>query len=306
MSNAKPPSPEETLSANLLKVYLEERGVQAAYSQVFPDPPDFLFTIVTPSAVEERWAVEVTGIVQYLDWQGREYRRKDFESRLHELCATLNEDFEHEFTQSYGLFVVGPLNPKVYRTLGDRIMEYVRSGSTEETALDSREALQSVWGLIGPNVDKADPHIEAMVGRMAAERQLVTIRAYPSREKKGLTLASMIGGATRLPERASDSGGIASPRFTADIGESARYAVNRALKEKVPKLAPLSGYDRKILLVWNDLPMLTSDEAKQTFGEQNLISNDLSGVFFAEYGWKSLSLIVDCSDLNRLLDRDTR
>ncbi len=50
----------------------------------------------------------------------------------------------------YGLFVTGPLDPKVFRELEQRILDYIRSGKKEETDLDHPEAvalaLRSVGG----------------------------------------------------------------------------------------------------------------------------------------------------------------
>lgn len=63
---------EERLSAEALEQYLSLNGITSSWSGVDPDPPDLQFSVVRPNGATERWAVEVTGIFQYVDWNGAE------------------------------------------------------------------------------------------------------------------------------------------------------------------------------------------------------------------------------------------
>lgn len=294
MSNAKAPSQQEILSAEKLVQHLSAHGLSSKYSQVFPDPPDFLFEIHRPDSSNETWAVEVTGLVQYLDNNGKEYRRNDFEPSLIKRCRDLEEKHRSDFHHAYAVAVVGPIDPKVNRTLEERIMSYVRSGVSEETALDGKEAYNSALKDFGEGADLQDPMVQGIAQRLAVERQKVTIRAYPDHPKKGLALMSMVSGAAKLP---------GSDEFVADLEASIQYAVDRMLEQKLPKLAGLTGYDRRVLLVWNDLSMAKSAEVEKAFRKHGLTEADgIDGVFFIEYGWTSISLIMPCADLG-LSDR---
>src|ERR1035438_1515417 len=55
-----------------------------------------------------------------------------------------DQDHAAELPHSYTLFVDLPLDGKVLRSLETRVLNYARSGETEETALDCDEAVASV------------------------------------------------------------------------------------------------------------------------------------------------------------------
>ena len=74
---------EERRSAEQLKRYLQdEHGIEATWEGVDLDPPDLRVTIRRPNGSTEAWTVEVTGLFQYIDWEGNEVTRRVFEPAI--------------------------------------------------------------------------------------------------------------------------------------------------------------------------------------------------------------------------------
>lgn len=182
---------------------------------------------------------------------------------------------------SYALFISGPLERRIFKGLERRILAYIQSAGRDEVALDGPEVEKLILRDIGFNdlgMDLNDPLIQGVLQQMAPQRHRVLIKG--SDDGNGLWLMSGVKGTDKLP---NDSGHLA------DIQASVDYGVNRILADKLPKLAPLTGYDCKQLLVWSDLPLGHPEEAGRAFARHDLASSCLDGVFFIDYGWKSLT-----------------
>src|SRR5580658_10384205 len=99
---------EERQSAEILQGWLEQLGFKATWEPVDRDPPDLSFTVAGEPVGEERWGVEVTGLFQYVDWDGRESNRKNIEIPLHRLCERLKSQVPSSTTTGYLIFGSGP------------------------------------------------------------------------------------------------------------------------------------------------------------------------------------------------------
>jgi hypothetical protein len=127
------------------------------------------------------------------------------------------------------------------------------------------------------------------VNSVLPEYERVYIKADP--DATGVWLMSGVSGTDKLP----DNGG-----FVADIAASIEYSIQRILKEKLPILKDrVIGYDRKLLLIWNDLPLAKSAEIAKALRTRSLDNQHLDAIFFAEFGWKAVSLVLDPAGLFR-------
>lgn len=72
----------------------------------------------------------------------------------------------------------------------------------------------------------------------------------------------------------------------ADISANIEYSVQRIYRAKLPKMQALSGYERKVLLVWCDYVLPKREEVSSALVRHYPPEGDLDGVFFVEYGWK--------------------
>lgn len=272
---------DEELSSKVLVSFLKERGYCVHRLPVPKDPPDLCYDLSLNSGPTLRWGVEVTALTQYIDWNGKEVERRMFEPALHQLVEGINSQHRETMVGSYALFITGPLEKRIFNGLERRILAYIQSAGRNEVALDGPEVEKSILTDLGFNdlgMDIGDPLIQGVLQQMAPQRHRVLIKG--SDDGNGLWLMSGVKGTDKLP---NDSG------YLADIQASVDYGVSRILADKLPKLAPLTGYDRKHLLVWSDLPLGHPEEARKAFARQDLVSSCLDGVFFIDYGWKSLT-----------------
>ena len=83
--------PEERQSAELFQKWLERFDLTATWEPVEHDPPDLSYTITLEDSPSERRGVEVTGLFQYVDWDGEEGNRKGIEVPLDRLCERLTK-----------------------------------------------------------------------------------------------------------------------------------------------------------------------------------------------------------------------
>ena len=174
---------------------------------------------------------------------------------------------------SYALSISGPLEKNVFKGLERRILAYIHSAGREETALDAPEVQASILSDMhfdDLGLDLNDPVIQGALQQMAPQRHRVLIRGSDD-GGNGLWLMSSVSGGDRLP---NNSG------YIADVQASVEYGVDRILAQKLPKLTPVTGYDRKQLLVWSDLPLGSADEVEKAFARHDLASTCLDGVFF--------------------------
>lgn len=288
---------DERLSAEALNSYLQDcLGYTASWSPVINDPPDVDFSVVLPGKSPERWAVEITGLFQYAEWEGAEVNRLAFQPRLHKMVERFNSEHEHEMTLTYGLWIDGPLPVKLLNDLPNRILEYVRSGQTAEVALDHAEAVETVCRQM--NSDPRDPFVQAALQQVVQQYEKIRVNAKPG--KPGIYLASMLPAVAFIPR---DEKAISQPpKMIGDIQESVTYSVNRILKAKLPKLAKvaqISNYDRRILLVWSDFVLAHASEVAKAIALQNLSAADLDAIFFVDFGWKGVRLVADLANIAR-------
>jgi hypothetical protein len=263
--NDLPIREDERLSAEALKTYLQDRlGYTASWSAVAADPPDLEFYVIRSPKKSERWGVEVTGLFQYAEWEGAEVTRLAFEPKLHKMIERFSSD--------------GPLPIKLLNALPKLILEYIRSGQQAEVALDHAEAVETVCGQM--NADRDDPFVHAVLQQVAHEYERVRMMATPG--KPGIHLVSLIPAVARIPH---------SNKRIGDIQESVTYSVNRILDAKLPKLAKITGFDRRILLIWSGFVLADASEVVKAIALRNLSITDVDAVFFVDFGWKAASLV---------------
>jgi len=298
--------PEEGLSADALQIHLIASGYATSASWTpGPDPPDLSFTVLRPKGVTESWGVEVTALTQYVEQSFKKggkvvtkpVERRTFEPAVHAICERINQKYGSQLSMSYCLTVTGPLDPKVFRELEQRIVDYIQSGNTQEIALDHSEAIALLQESIGGS-DLNDPIVQYAVQHAvqltAPQYERVRLKTGPY--GKGVWVGSGLNEADRLPE----NGG-----FVADVSATVEYAVRRILDQKLRILKTrVSGYDRKFLLIWNDLPLARSSDLIEALASRTL--TDVDSVFFIDVGWKAVTLVADPAGLfdARTLPRD--
>jgi hypothetical protein len=271
--------PEERLCGEALEWHLKEQyGISSSWSGVQPDPPDLRFDLTRTDGKTESWGVEVTGLVQYIEWNGDEVNRRVFEPAIFKMVKRLNEELGPSMTYGYFLNITGPLDAAVFRDLDRRVREYITSGKTEEEALDYPEALASVEKEIPAKRD--DPVIREVMKQVTQGRIKVTIKASPG--CSGVVVFSGIGGAARIP---------GTHELAANVDATLKYATKRILDAKLPRMAKVNGYDRKVLLVWCNIPFADASDVAGAFKAQELAGID--GIFFAEFGSDRVTLIAD-------------
>lgn len=278
---------EEQLSAEILKKYLRDRlGYTASWSPVAVDPPDLEFSVIRFPEALERWAVEVTGLFQYAEWGGAEVNRLAFEPKLRQMIERFSVEHADEIKLNYGLWIDGPLPIKLLNALPERILEYIRSGKQEEVALDYAEVVEIVCGQM--DADRNDPFVRAVLQQVAHEYERISIIATPG--KPGIHMVSTMPAVARIPS---------SSKMIGDIQESVTYTVNRILDAKLPKLAKLTGFDRRILLIWCDFVLANAGEVMKAIALRSLSVTDVDAVFFADFGWKAVSLVSNPARIGR-------
>ncbi|HLK65038.1 MAG TPA: hypothetical protein VKU19_16460 [Bryobacteraceae bacterium] len=179
---------------------------------------------------------------------------------------------------SYFLNVTGPLDSKVFQTLEHRVRDYIGSGRTEEEALDWAEAVASVRKTI--TARPITPDIQSVIDGVAADRVRLTIKAIQGGNK--IVLFSGISSAARVPN---------SNELAANVDATLDHSISYVLKEKLPRMANVQGYDRKVLLVWKAIPTGTAENVGAVFASKLKI--ELDGVFLYEYGANRTTLVVN-------------
>jgi hypothetical protein len=272
---------EERRSAEALKTYLQEfLGYTANWSPVAADPPDLDFSVVRPANSPERWAVEVTGLFQYAEWEGAEVTRLAFEPKLHTMIERLSSNHQAEMKLSYGLWVDGPLPIKLLNDLPNRILKYIRSGQMAEVSLDHAEAVEAVCGQM--DADPNDPFVGIVLQQVTPQYERIRITAQTG--KPGIYVASMIPAVAKIPN---------SDKMIGDIQESVMYSMNRILDAKLPKLARITDFDRRILLVWSGFVLAEAFEVVKALALRHLATTDVDAVFFVDFGWKGVTLVAN-------------
>lgn len=128
---------EERLSADALQRHLrDEHGMASSWEGVDPDPPDLRFDVVRCDRWTETWAVEVTGLGQYIEWDGKEVDSRVFGPAISKIIKTINDELGPHMKSGYSLNVTGPLHDGIFRDFDRRVRQYIKDGKTEEEALD--------------------------------------------------------------------------------------------------------------------------------------------------------------------------
>lgn len=109
--------------------------------------------------------MEVTGLAQYIELDGQE-------------LEALHDAYSVGLPHGYGLFVDVPIDERVLRTLEKRILDYARSGATEDRALDYDEAAASVLEDLGGTADLDDAAIQFALAQIVPSRTRVRSKRY--------------------------------------------------------------------------------------------------------------------------------
>jgi len=263
--------PEEQLAGDALVRFLATHDFKATFEPV-RDPPDLRFNVELPGARREVWAVEVTGIFEYFEADGAEKTRLFFERALHRLIKKINTDFDGQLQRGYFLSVEGPLAPAVFRALENRILEYVRSGCTDDTALDWPEAKASASLQIKPE-KRNDPQVQRIIDVMAQDLVRVRIKGQPGMQE--IVLASGIAPLASIPGTATSY---------SDVRANLDYALDRVLAAKLPRLQPLSGqYDKRVLLIWLAYPMWDFTDLYESVKSKPTKPDELDGILVVDH-----------------------
>jgi hypothetical protein len=73
--------------------------------------------------------------------------------------------------------------------------------------------------------------------------------------------------------------------------------VNRILDAKLPKLAKLTNFDRRVLLIWSDFVLAEPSEVTHALALRNLSITDVDAVFFVDFGWKAVSVVANPANI---------
>lgn len=236
----------EKNAAKALERQLKILDLDVSWEPVTPDPPDFLFKVGS-----ERWAVEATELHQYIDNNGEETSRLGVEKSLERMCEQIQAQAHPRVNKKYLIFASGPVNTSLVE-IQNRALAYIKSGKTEREALDAEA------------IDEPNPEIAAIKRRGAEHQAHVFIEAQTT--PVPIVYGIGLGGATL---------GADQENLAADLEATLRYAVDRMLQHKLPKLATLGGYDRRILLVWRGYLFAEPRNMKTLLAEKNLSKADL-------------------------------
>ncbi|HEY1216067.1 MAG TPA: hypothetical protein VGE93_20760 [Bryobacteraceae bacterium] len=77
----------------------------------------------------------------------------------------------------------------------------------------------------------------------------------------------------------------------ANIPASLDHATSYVVEKKIPRLAKVTGYDRKVLLVWKAMPHVQAAEIGASFCSK--IHTGLDSIFPYEHGEQRISLDLD-------------
>jgi hypothetical protein len=274
--------PEERQSAEILQKWLERVGLKATWEPVEHDPPDLKFTITPDDATTEHWGVKVTGLFQYVDWDGKEANRKDIEIPLDRLCERLKAHVPANVITGYVIFGSGPHDAEM-RKIEERAVEYIRSGRTGRELLDLPEAMEKVKHIL--NASPNDPRLIALVKKTAEANAHFSISAItkPVRVQWG----AMLQGGARIPE---------TDTMVADVSATLQYAIGRILDAKLPRLKKVTGYTRKLLLIWSGYFFADGERLKEILDARKLTAQDVDTILLID-GDSELHWVADPAGL---------
>jgi hypothetical protein len=224
--------PEEEFAAKRLQQTLTDLGVKSTW-EPGDDPPDLVFEVEGFG----RWAVEVTGLHQYITKDGKEESRLAVTEPLIGMCERVQDKGADLSNARYLITGMGPLKSPSLREVEKRAVAYIRSGKSDEEALDDDKCIRI------------------------------------SRQKLPVQVVWSVG----LDSRTMGSTGS----IAADIRENVKAAIDRILKEKLPKLNTLTGYDRKMLLILKQYMFAEPYMVSEILSARSLTREQVDAVLFA-------------------------
>lgn len=260
--------PEEQKSAELFQKWLERLGMTATWEPVEHDPPDLSFTVALGESRPERWGVEVTGLFQYVDWDGEEGNRKNIEVPLQRMCERLKARVPASTTTGYLIFGSGPHEADM-RNIEQRAVDYIGSGRTGREFLDLPEAAEKFKHILNEHPD--DPRLIASVQKLAEENAHFSISAITKPVQ--VVWGAMLQGAARIPN---------IDKMVADVGATLEYAIGRILDAKLPRIKNITGYRRKLLLIWSGYFMADAARVKEVLDARKLRTQDVDSILLVD------------------------
>lgn len=273
---------EERECAEILQVWLEQLGLRTTWQPVDQDPPDLSFIITPEHTAEECWGVEVTGLFQYADWDGKESNRNNIEAPIERLCERLKSQLPPSTTTGYVIFGSGPHEADLPK-IESRALEHIRSGRTDQEFLDFPESFATFEHILKKN--PGDPRLSASVEKMAKEHSRFSIAAITKPIQ--VVWGAMLDGSARIP---------GTDKMLADINATLEYALERILKKKLPRLKKLTGYRRKLLVVWNSYYFADATRVKEILDSYSLSDQEVDSIFFVDDS-STLHLVADPAGL---------
>lgn len=226
---------------------LRRSGMESMWVPVANDPPDLLFTVEA-----QRWAVEVTELHQYMTLPERSEpeSRHAFERPIERLCERIQKKAKFGAQRTYLIDFRGPIDRATSEIVEHRALEFMARGETGHRFLDAEP------------IAHPDPVARHFLKMEVEGRARVRIEAF-----RGPAKVICIYG----PD--GDVLGGDGEHFSSDIQATITHSMDRMLGDKLPKLRRLTGYDRRVLLLWREYPFATA----LTLASE-LASRDLEGV----------------------------
>lgn len=246
----------------------EKFGMRISWEPVSPDPPDLRFIVELEGHKPEEWAVEVTGLFQYAQWGDGEGNIRTIQAPVENLCERLSEAVREPAITGYIISGSGPFDARL-RRIENRAREYIQSGKTEREYLDFAEA-SSEFEHISEKYPGND-RLQASVKRMTEERCRFSIQAITRPVK--ISWMAGLDGSTLTP----DGEGI-----IADVMKALEYTIGRTLDAKLPRLKNLTGYDRKLLLIWSGYLFADTERVAEILSNRNLTVDDIDTIILID------------------------
>ncbi len=227
--------PEEERAAKKLQETLAYLGFKSTW-EPGDDPPDIVFEVEGCG----RWAVEVTGLHQYITKDKKDKKDGKEESRLAvtepliKMCDRVQAQVADLSNSGYLIMGFGPIRSPSLKEIEKRAVAYIREGKSDEEPLDDDNRIRI------------------------------------SRHKRPVQVEWAIG----LDGRTMGAGGAIS----ADLKATVTYALDRILKEKLPSLATFTGYDRKMLLIDKNYFFADPEIVREILSERSLTRGQVDTV----------------------------
>ena len=277
-----PLRPEEKYAAEALEKWLQGFGLSVNWQAVEPDPPDLCFVVEGDGFAKEQWAVEVTGLFQYVDWNGEEKNIRNVQAPLHRLSQALNKALPEQVIVGYLMFGSGPFDADL-KDIEKRAVEYIKSGKTEREHLDLEQAIARERASLV--ADPTDTRIAAIVRSVAESKARFTIQALTKPVK--ISWGAGLDGTARTPD---------GEGMIADIMATLRNSLQRILDAKLPRIKSVPGYQRKMLLIWSEYFYAEPERLREILQEKRLTTHDVDTILLID-GQSEVNWIADPAGL---------